>query len=145
VKDSTPPAAPGALPRISGATVVVSNHDMLDVHVAPIQPVEISGRVVVDAADRAALQPSSITVGTIPADLEVARGGAAPVTVGDDLTFHFQTWPEPAYIVVVSPQWRMRAVHVNGADVTGKTVDFHAGAAVSDVEIDLAPAGAARP
>jgi hypothetical protein len=134
-----------ATPLVSGAKVVLDGRDLAGVRVTPIHMVRATGRVIVDAAARAALQPSTVSVGANP---RVWDGNPGPQRAGrlkDDLSFDFATWPGPGFVRVFfdAPGWRVKTVRYNGVDVseTGHDfIDFKEGQEVVGVEIELARA-----
>jgi len=135
-----PPPRDVDTPLISGAKVIVDGTDVIGVKVMPIHMVRASGRLVVDAAARAAFDPSGVSIRATPADFEGNPGPERPGTVKDDLTFEFRTWPGPHFVraTVPSPSWTVKAIRYNGADVTNSPIDFKEGDAVTGLEIELA-------
>jgi hypothetical protein len=137
------PPPPDATPLVSGAKVVLDGRDLAGVRVAPIHMVRATGRVIVDPAARAALQPSTVSVGANP---RVWDGNPGPQRAGrlkDDLSFDFATWPGPGFMRVFfdAPGWRVKTVRYNGVDVseTGHDfIDFKEGQEVVGIEIELA-------
>jgi len=57
-----------------------------------------------------------------------------------NLTFEFRTWPMPGRVRVMiqSPAWVVKAVRLNGVDITNKTIDFVQGEPITGIEIELA-------
>jgi hypothetical protein len=145
--ESASPPPRGEIPLVSGAKVVVDGHDILDVRVLPIRMVAATGRVVVDGGSAAGLKPSEIRIGASPIDFDGNPGFQQPGVLREDMTFEFKTWPSVGIIRVtlppVSPQaplpeWTVKAVKLNGVDVTDKPVEFAQGKVVSGLEIVLA-------
>jgi hypothetical protein len=127
-------------PLVSGAKVVLDGRDLAGVRVVPIHMVRATGRVVVDAAARAALQPSTVSVAANP---RVWDGNPGPQRAGrlkDDLSFDFATWPGTGFVRVSfdAPGWKVKAVRYKGADVTETGIDFIEGQEISGIEIELA-------
>jgi len=126
------------IPKISVAKVTVVNDDVSAVRVAPLPMVLASGRIVVAAADRASLQPSTLHVSAAPIDFDGNPGPDRGGVLLDDLTFELRTWPGPHYIrVLPESQWTVTRVRVNGVDVTNTGIDFQAGREVTGLEIEL--------
>ena len=138
-RESAWPPPRGEIPKISGATVVVGDTDIGNVAVKPIFMVQGTGRLIVDPAARAALSPSSIQIGAVPVDFDGNPGPQRPGTVKDDLIFEFKTWPAVCEIRVTLPsrEWSVKAIRLNGVDVTDKPIEFVAGKDVSGLEIEL--------
>ena len=64
-------------------------------------------------------------------------GPGRPGFAKHDLTFEFRTWPAVGYVRVFinSPGWVVKAIRLNGADVTDKDLDFRHD--VSGLEIEV--------
>lgn len=131
-----------ATPLVSGAKVVLDGRDLTGVGVKPIQMVHAAGRVIVDPAVRAVLQPSTVRVSAFP---KISDGNPGPQRGGlvqDDLSFQFATWPGPGYVRVSfdAPGWRVKTVRYKGVDVseTGiDLIDFKEGQEISGIEVEL--------
>jgi hypothetical protein len=129
----------GTIPKVSQAKVVISGADVPNMRVAPLTMVRATGRLVVDPAERALLDPSSVRVGPLPTPFDGNPGPSRYGTVGSDLTFEFGAWPIPARIRVMieSPGWLIKAVRHNGVDITDKTIDFVQGKEITGLEVVL--------
>jgi hypothetical protein len=138
-RESTWPPPPGEIPLVSVTKVVVAEADVPNVRGAPVHMVRATGRVVVDAARRQALQPSLIQIVASPIDFDGNPGPSQPGTVREDLTFEFMMWPAAGTIRVRLPAqaWAVKAVRLNSIDVTDKPIDFVAGKDISGLEIEL--------
>jgi hypothetical protein len=141
------PPARGEIPLVSGAKVVVDGRDIPDVRVKTIRMVAATGRVVVDDGSAFGLKPSEIRIGASPIDFDGNPGPQQPGVLRDDMTFEFKTWPSVGIVRVTLPsaspqaplpEWTVKAVKLNGADVTDKPVEFAEGKVVSGLEIVLA-------
>jgi hypothetical protein len=113
-------------------------------HVAPLRMVRATGRVIVDAAVRAALQPGTISVAGNPVSFDGNPGPQRAGRVSDDLTFEFRTWPGPGWVRVglESPQWKVKSIRYKGTDLTNEgSIDFVEGQDISGIEIELVKAG----
>jgi hypothetical protein len=132
------------IPKVSVARVTVVDRDLTDVRVVPTPMVRATGRLVVDPEARRSMKPSGITVGASPVDFDGNPGPTRPGTLHNDLTFEFRTWPGPAY-VRVSPasQWIIKAIRLNGLDITNTGIDFRSGRDIDGLEITVIP-GASR-
>ena len=146
-----PPATglpPGGLPRPDVATgiVVVNGGDVDGIHLAPLVPVTVSGRVIFDnPASATNVRASAIRVTGEALNLDDAMAGliGPPTTPKDDFRFVLQLPP-----ILVMPRatvgtgsgssWMLKAVYVNGVDVTDTGIALRPGADVSGVEIELA-------
>jgi hypothetical protein len=138
-RESQWPPPRGTIPKVSQAKVVISGADVPNMRVAPLTMVRATGRLVVDPAERALLDPSSVRVGPLPTPFDGNPGPSRYGTVGSDLTFEFGAWPIPARIRVMieSPGWLIKAVRHNGVDITDKTIDFVQGKEITGLEVVL--------
>ena len=110
---------------------------MANVQVTPIEMVRVTGRVSVAPAARRDLPYSTIEVAATPSSFEGNPGPQRPGLVRKDLTFEFRTWPSRGCVraLILSPGWAVKAVRLNGRDVTDRDVDF--GHDVSGLEIEV--------
>jgi hypothetical protein len=125
------------IPKVSGAKVTVTDSDVTNVRLTPIAMVRGTGRVVVDSADRSDVPFSTIQIGATPTNSDGNPGPSRPGFAKQDLTFEFRTWPAVSYVRVFieSPGWVVKAIRLNGADVTDKDLDFRDD--VSGLEIEV--------
>jgi carboxypeptidase family protein len=128
-----------AIPKVSGATVIVQDADVTDVRVQPIPMVRGSGRLVVDPAARSGLNLAAITVAGIPVDFNGNPGPTRGGTVRDDLTFEFLAWPAVGRLRVggLPPAWTVGTIRINGVDMTSKTIEFVGGKDLTGIEVEL--------
>jgi len=124
------------IPRVSGATVKIYDGDVRHVRVLPIEMVKVTGRLILDPAQRS-LRPLDITVSGAPTDWNGNPGPQRPGTVREDLTFEFRTWPGKGYIRlwVDSREWTTKSVRLNGVEVD-QDIDFR-GPGISGLEVEL--------
>jgi hypothetical protein len=145
-----PPVAglpPGGLPRPDVATgiVVVSGSDVDGVQLAPLVTVTVSGRVSFDNPASAAKVRASmirLTGEALNADDATAGLIGPPTTPQDDFKFVLQLPPirvMPRAIVGTGSgsSWMVKAVNVNGVDVSDTGIALRPGENVSGVEIEL--------
>jgi len=133
------PPARGEIPMLSGATVVVAGQDINNVRVVPIHMVRATGRVIVAAADRAALKHADVRVGASPIDFDGNPGPQQPGVLSANMTFEFKTWPSVGKLRVsfATPGWTVASITRNGVDINGRPVTFSEGKVVSGIEITL--------
>ena len=136
-RESQWPPPRGVIPKLSQAKVTITDADVTGVRVVPLQMVRGTGRIVVDAADRAALDVRTVRVSAFPDPVDGNPGPQRVEPTNDDLTFAFQTWPQPARIRVVidSPGWIVKAIRHGGADITDKPIAFVQGQEVTGLEV----------
>src|SRR5690606_13858158 len=134
------PPPRGVTPRISQAKVTITDADVTGVRVVPLHMVRGRGRLVIDAADRPALDVATVRVSAFPDPVDGNPGPQRGGIVGPDLTFEFATWPLPARIRVVidSPGWTVQAIRHNGVDVTDRPIEFVQGRDVTGLEVLIA-------
>jgi hypothetical protein len=145
-RESQWPPPRGVTPKISQAKVTITDADVAGVRVAPLQMVRGRGRLVIDAADRGALDVATVRVSAFPDPVDGNPGPQRGGTVQPDLTFEFSTWPLPSRIRVVidSPGWTVKAIRHNGVDVANKPIEFIQGRDVTGLEVLIARAPARR-
>jgi len=137
-RESQWPPPRGTIPKVSQAKVVIADADAPNVRVAPLTMVRATGRLVVEAAaDRASLDPASVSVGPLPTPFDGNPGPSRHGTVGQDLRFEFRAWPMPARIRVMieSPGWVVKAVRHHGADITDQAIEFVQGKEITGLEV----------
>jgi protocatechuate 3,4-dioxygenase beta subunit len=145
------PPAPGTLagpPEFSVAFVTVNGEDVTDVHLAPVVPATVSGRIVFDDPGAAqTLKPPAIRVAwqaLNPDDMGIGGAGGPAPPVQEDLTFELKTAPgRIALRVIVTPStpstqsaWQVKAIRVNAVDVTDSGIDVGS-QDVRGVEVEL--------
>jgi hypothetical protein len=139
-RESQWPPPRGVIPQVSQAKVTITDGDITGVRVVPLQMVRGSGRIIVDAADRAALDVRTVKVSAFPDPIDGNPGPQQVEPTREDLTFAFQTWPQPSRIRVIidAPGWIVKAVRHNGADITDKPIEFVQGEEVTGLEVVIA-------
>jgi hypothetical protein len=136
--ESAWPPPRGVIPTVSGAKVTVATADVTHVRVQPIAMVRASGRLVVNPADRSSLQPSALTVGAAPVEYDGNPGPQRPGVPNDDLTFEFKTWPSTGRIRLLPElDWSIKAIRLNGVDMTDKPIEFMQGTEITGLEIEI--------
>jgi hypothetical protein len=100
-RESQWPPPRGVTPKISQAKVTLTDADVTGIRVVPLQMVRGTGRLVVDAADRASLDVGTVRVSAFPDPVHGNPGPQRVEPMKEDLTFAFATWPQPARIRVV--------------------------------------------
>lgn len=144
-RESAWPPARGEVPLVSGAKVIVAGEDVTGVRVMPILMVRATGRLLLVPATKSALSPAAVRVSASPVDFDGNPGPQQPGTVNADLTFEFRTWPSTGRIrVQLPPGWSVKAIRLNGSDVTDRPIDFVEGRVVSGLEIELTHRGSVR-
>jgi hypothetical protein len=150
------PGTPPAPPDFSVAVVAVNGEDVTGVRLTPVLPVTVSGRVSFDDAGAAqSLKPSAIRVMAQPLNVDdggigFPNGGPPFPTLQDDFSFELKTAPGRMALRAVIQQapgtpppatgtangWQLKAVRVNGMDVTDSGIEIDATGA-RGIEIEL--------
>jgi hypothetical protein len=136
---------PGAMGPFEGETamanVTVNGDDITGVQLMGVRPATITGRIVVDPAEAASVQPSSFRLMAMAKteDLPMMGGGAGKVN--DDFTFELKVRPGAQLIRLnQGPGARtlmVKSVRLGGADVTDSGIDVRAGQDIDGVEVEL--------
>lgn len=146
VHESAWPPSRGVMPLVSQAKVLVNGQDTSDVRVRTIRLVSVTGRFTAALADRSALKPSAMNVSALPENFDGNPGPRLPATIRDDLSFEFETWPGTGkFRVTVPTAFLVKAVRLNGVDVTDKYIEFSEGQRIAAVEIELVRRGSLLP
>lgn len=131
----------GGTPGLAVAMVTVNGEDISGVRLEPLIPVTLEGRLVVDPAAAQSLKPGSIRIAVAAARFGDPRGPAVPgppPVVNDDLTFAIQIYPDTPLVLRAAglpPGWMIRAITMNGADVTDGVTVRSDNTATVDVEL----------
>ena len=103
------------------ATVSVNGVDVTDVRLEPLRPITVAGRVVLDPVAARSFKPDVFRLGATPAEPTMSFGPPPPPSaVRDDLTFDFKAYPGNVIVRTMGAVsgWMIKAVYLNGADVT---------------------------
>jgi hypothetical protein len=131
----------GADEETATAKVTVAGDDIANLALVGTKPIVAAGRIVVDPAQAQSL-PRGLMVSVFPMQTAFAMP-SQPVRIADDDTFELKTQPGVMRVnvfpggTVGSFDWSIRAVRVNGVDVTDAGVDFKPGEAINDLEVEL--------
>jgi hypothetical protein len=145
LREGTWPPPRNEIPSVSGARVLLADHDVTDVRVVPIHMVRATGRIVVDPSLRGATNWRTVEIAASPIDFEGNPGPQRPGTVKDDLTFEFRTWPTAGRIrVFPEAEWSIKGIRLNGRDITGAPIEFGKGRDIGGLEVEIARGAAGR-
>jgi len=141
--ESAWPPPRGEIPVQSRARVVVTDADVSNVTVAPIHMVRARGRVVVAAADAKLLPRDVIHIAAPPVNPDGNPGPQRPGTPREDLSFECMGWPGTVHlrIDIDATGWRVKAVRLNGEDITGKSFELVEGRDLTGLEIEIVLVG----
>jgi len=122
-----PSGGPPAPPEFSIAEVSVSGGDLSDVRLVPPRRVTLKGQLIFDDPTAAQAAASGMTrVSAQPANpTDAIFGGAAgpPPVVASDLTFAITTIAGQVVLRALGTRGQLKAVRVNGQDVTDTGLD----------------------
>jgi Carboxypeptidase regulatory-like domain len=126
---------------IAMAQITVNGDDIADVRLVADAPVAVSGRVVLDPAAAGSLAPSAFRVSTwsMPTStMTMSFGGVPAAQVQEDWTFTTKAVPGRNRMAITTPPgWSMKAVRLNGADVTDSGIDVKRNQEVRNIEIEV--------
>jgi carboxypeptidase family protein len=125
----------------ANAQVTVDGQDINGLQMFTAKPSTLTGRVVsADAGAAQTLRPSAVLLGAMPRDPEPIFGGnRGPVRVNDDGTFAITSRPGVTRLMLASslPDWTLKAVRLNGVDVTDSGVDVRGNEDIGGFEVEL--------
>ncbi len=123
---------------VAVARVDVNGTDITDLRLVAEEMQTVKGRVVLAPGSGAPPAPSTIAIGARPPDPN--RTWPYPGDdLADDWTFELQVPPEVGAFQTfrTPPGWFLRAVRLNGVDVTDSGIDFSNREGKRDIEIEL--------
>jgi hypothetical protein len=119
----------------------LDGEDVTGVQLTPVVPVSVIGRVVFDdLAAAESVRPSAVRVSMLAdtvGDFGIGiDSGGAPLPVKEDFSFDLKTTPGQMAIRAVASGWQVKAIRVNGREVTDEGLDVGVQGA-SGVEIEM--------
>ena len=119
--------------------LTVGAQDLEGVVLVTAQGARIVGSVVSDRGSAASLRPQDVAIGTRPIELDAAMPGPNPMArVTPDWTFEIANVFEPRMFRVNTPDgWMLKAILLNGQDVTDAPLDIAPGQTVTGVQVLL--------
>jgi protocatechuate 3,4-dioxygenase beta subunit len=128
----------GAAESIS-ANVTVAGDDINGLRVTGVRASTVTGRIILPQAGSNAIRPSSIQLITVSAQFTpIMNGGVGGGRVEDDLSFTLKVEPGHHFIRLGQAQDLMlKAVRVNGEDVTDSGIVFRPNEDVGGVEVEV--------
>ena len=133
---------PGEGPETGMATVTITGDDVPNVVMIAAKPSILTGRIVVDPSALASLPPV-LMIGVQPAEfIGIPAPPPPPARVADDFTFETKSPPGRMRVTLggMGPPpagWAVRAVRVNGVDVTDAGIEIQPAEDVTGVELEL--------
>ena len=129
----------GSPPQGAFTRVTLNGENITDVRL-DLKPLpSASGHVVVDPSLTAPAQRTAIRIATEPIDpWSDPPPTALAVTPADDLSFTVYAVPGRARIKPTLPKgWALKAVRVQGRDVTDAGIDFRSGETIAEIEVEI--------
>ena len=130
------PAGPSA--ETGSVKIVAAGDDIADVHIVGAKPSTLSGRIVIDPAAGAQL-PQSLQIMPMPTEPGQMPMGMMPGRMAEDGTFEMKSAPGRMRLQTMGPMAGMvvRAIRLNGTDITDAGVDVKPNEDISGLEIEL--------
>ena len=125
--------------EVAVANVTVAGDDVTGVRLVGTRPTLGTGRVVGDPATIQSLQPATIRLGMQQIDFDDSPlSGGGSMKVNDDFTLEVRSQlGRYAIRMAGTPGVSLKAVRVNGADVTDSGIEFKPNEDVSGIEVEL--------
>jgi hypothetical protein len=130
------PAGPSG--ETGSVKIVATGDDITDVHIVGAKPSTLSGRIVIDPAAGAQL-PQSLQIMPMPMEPGQMPMGMMPGRMAEDGTFEMKSAPGRMRLQTMGPMAGMvvRAIRLNGTDITDAGVDVRPNEDISGLEIEL--------
>jgi hypothetical protein len=120
--------------------VTVGGGDLDGVALAAVKASTIAGRIVIDRAATATIKPFEVRlgVGAVRPEDAMLVASTGPPQIKDDFTFQQRVFPGRLLLTAGAaiPGWFLKAVRLNGADVTDTGFDLGAGP-IEGLEVEL--------
>jgi hypothetical protein len=125
--------------EISKMDLMVGAEDVEGLTMVTAPGATITGNVVTDTGEPFDFKPAQLQVGARPGSPDMAMGvGGGASRVGDDWSFSLRNVTDAVILRAQAPQgWAMKAVVINGQDITDTPTEFAAGQTVGGVQIVL--------
>jgi hypothetical protein len=124
--------------------ITVAEDDIAGIALIGTKPTVASGRIVVDPAAAQSL-PRNIMIMAQSAEAGISGPPPPPARVADDYTFELRSFPGRMRLNLagggpgagLSGNWAIRAVRLNGVDVTDRGIDFKPNVTITGLEVEL--------
>ena len=134
----------GDMPESATAKVTVTGDDIEGVRLAAQRPAVATGLVVLNSATpNTSVRGAGLRVNAMPSNPEEMMfgpgGGGGNGAVKDDLTFELRVRPCVCVIRSMGPPngWYVKAVRLNGVDVTDSGIEFRSEQELSGIEVEM--------
>jgi protocatechuate 3,4-dioxygenase beta subunit len=119
------------------AKITATGDDITDLHIVGSKPSVASGRIIIDPGAAAAM-PASTMLMPMPVEQGPMMMGMSPGRVSDDGTFEFKSAPGRVRINMSGAVgWQIRAVRLNGTDVTDAGIEFKPNEDITGLEVEI--------
>jgi hypothetical protein len=145
VSVSTPPSTPGDVQESATTKITLAGQDVDDVQLVAARMSTLSGRVVAaDAAQAQSLRPAGIRLTAMSKEPDLFFPGLAG-KVNEDGTFTLTSRPGSIRMTMIndlsassqSTAWSLKAVRLNGVDVTDSGFDVGTSQDISGIEVEV--------
>lgn len=124
--------------------ITIAGDDVDGIAIVGSKPTVAGGRIVVDPAAAPAL-PRNLVIAAQSFDMGFAGPPPPPARVADDYTFELRSFPGRMRLNLgaggpggpVAGNWAIRAVRVNGVDVTDAGIEFKPNDTIKGLEVEL--------
>jgi protocatechuate 3,4-dioxygenase beta subunit len=128
---------PGGVGETASAKITATGEDILDLHLVGAKPSTAAGRVVLDPASATAVPPGLLFM-LLPMEPGEMPMGSPPARLAEDGTFELKSGPGRMRINIMGlGGWALRAVRLNGTDITDAGLEFKPNEDIAGVEIEL--------
>ncbi len=130
--------AAGASPELISARITVEGDDITGLRLAGVKSMTVSGKVLLDGAAAAGASVPALQLVMVP-ELPDPIGPAGLAKVNEDLTFECRVQPGRQFVRLGGQpkEVMLRAVRLNGSDVTDTGIELRAGEDVPGLEVEL--------
>jgi hypothetical protein len=137
------PGGPGEGPETATASITLSGEDLADVRLTAAKPTSATGTIIVDPAAASQL-PRTLSLGVFPVNVYgvFPAPPPPPARVNDDYTFELRSPPGLMRVSLggfgpAPAGWAIKAVRVNGVDVTDTGLEFKPNEDITGLEVEL--------
>ena len=125
--------------EIAKMDLVVGAEDVSGLTLVTAPGAMVSGNIVSDTGEPLDFKPAQLQIGARPASPDTAMGpGQGASRVGDDWSFSLRNITDAVIFRAQPPQgWALKAVVINGQEITDTPTEFPAGQSVTGMQIVL--------
>jgi Carboxypeptidase regulatory-like domain len=138
------PLGGGDTPESATAKITLAGQDVDGLQLVASRLSTLTGRIVAaDNAQAQALRPSTVRLTALPREPDGVPFGAGPGRVNDDGTFTLTSRSGSVRINVITDlraggaEWTLKAVRLNGVDVTDAGFDVSSNQDIGGIEVEL--------